>query len=754
MDSSNKNKTEKFILYLIKGITILLPLFFLPFGENTGIDNYNKQYLLWVVIPLLLFLYFFNSIRRGRFIMRVSIFSWPIIFFIAISALSSIFSLDRFTSTFGAHGNPVMPLMTLVALALWFQLIVQVIDHKRDIFGILKYLLFGYFLLLFFVSLYIFGVFNENGFIVKLIGLSQGGTEELALYISILAVFISSMMINIPKNEIVFFKKEKLFFKILFLLSFILLVSLNFIPAWVCFAAGVISAWLLPKAACIKKEKTSLVGKIGIAIMGLVVVLLFTSHFMVYEKIVPEERSYQKYQLDQANTLKLAFRGIADRSLLGTGPDTFRYAFSSYRDSAMNMSKYWKLRFNSSYPHILEIIITTGVLGFFSYLGLITVMFIFIYRLWRRYMRTAKTDDTVWTGIGISITSVLIALILIQFLYSTNTNLLFLFWLFAALIMLFGYLTNGKNLNEYVLVKESNPRMFASLPVVGFVWLTLSVTLLSLSFKYYAGELKYVQARAGSNEATNYQNAINLNPYRSQYPIKLAKYRLERALNELKKDDGDVNMIMVENLINESLEAAKQAIMSNPESVAAHETMGMVYRRISSFSEGSNEKAIVAFKKASELEPSNPVLYTELAEIHMDLNNYNEAAVDFKKASELKPDYYRARIGLAKAYIEGDEYDEALTVLNKLAKETPTAEILYQKGRAYFNKKSYSEAASSFRTVLSISPNHANAIYSLGLALEEEGKIEQALYFFKKAKDLNPDNLELAEKINKIEQLE
>lgn len=747
MDPNNINTIDKILLYLIKGFIFLLPLFFLPIGLRTGMDSMDKQYLLWIIVPLLCFLYLFNAFKKNKFKIRFGFLDWPLLIFVLITGVATIFSLDWFSSVFGSFSNPTVPLLTAVCLALWYWLLVQIIIDRNKLIGVIRFVLYGYSAVLAGALLVITGIIDEKGTMASFFRLSQGSSENLALLISVLAVFIYGL-IGATYN------RKAVYLKIIFFLSFILLVALNFMPAWFLFTAGLLIIWLVPKFYKINMRKKRLSSIVGLIAMGIVIFLLISNHYLVYDKTVPEVRSYQKLQLDQANTARLALSELGTRSAIGTGPDTFQYAYSLFRDQKMNAGEFWALRFNKSYSYIFEIIITTGIFGFLSYLIILITIFILFHKNLIYFSKLDGEENRVLQSIGLSLTAVIASLIIAQFLYSTNINLLFLFWLFIALMVGVRFVIKKEDVKEKFLIRDRAPRAFLLLGVIYFLVVFSYVALLSLSIKYLVADIKFAQAESGVNSEENYKIASRLNPFRSQYMIKLAKLNILEALDKINLPEKEINKIEIEEKINKSIKWANQAVLTSPNYVATHETLGMIYRRIIPFSEGSVSKAAEAFKSAIKLEPSNPVLYTELAETYIDDESYSEAVFTYKKALSLKPDYFRARFGLAKAYIEAGENDEALNILNALTEDYPTAEILYQKGRAYFNKGSVEEAISSFRTVLSLSPNHANALYSLALALEEEAEIEQALYYYKKVESLNPANIEVIERIRNLEEVE
>jgi Flp pilus assembly protein TadD len=58
----------------------------------------------------------------------------------------------------------------------------------------------------------------------------------------------------------------------------------------------------------------------------------------------------------------------------------------------------------------------------------------------------------------------------------------------------------------------------------------------------------------------------------------------------------------------------------------------------------------------------------------------------------------------------------------------------------------------SFKQVLQLVPNHSNALFALGVAYENQGRIEEAREEFKKVLQLNPDNEALQQKLQELSQ--
>ncbi|MDO8261341.1 MAG: tetratricopeptide repeat protein, partial [Candidatus Magasanikbacteria bacterium] len=245
------------------------------------------------------------------------------------------------------------------------------------------------------------------------------------------------------------------------------------------------------------------------------------------------------------------------------------------------------------------------------------------------------------------------------------------------------------------------------------------------------------------------QRAIKLNPNRFNYQVAVAKYYKERAIATMGEKDRSIDMVKSD--IGNSIYWAKSAIKQAPYSVVAYETLGAIYRDLSIYIQGDNTVVIDTFKQAVSLEPSNPVLASELGNAYLSKSLYDEAIRAFQYSFNLRNDNYDAIFGMAKAMIALKQDQEAMNLLKELEKKYPSADVYYEEGKILFNLKNYEAAIVKFQQVIGVSPLHANALYSLGLSLEANGEKEGALHYYKKVLELNPGNEEVKAKIEGIE---
>jgi tetratricopeptide (TPR) repeat protein len=99
--------------------------------------------------------------------------------------------------------------------------------------------------------------------------------------------------------------------------------------------------------------------------------------------------------------------------------------------------------------------------------------------------------------------------------------------------------------------------------------------------------------------------------------------------------------------MNNAINQAKSAINAAPYSVVPHETLASIYRDFSEYSSASAALAIAAFENAHKLEPTNPVILSELGKLYIKRGDSAKAEAVLREALNLKPDYTQAILSFA-----------------------------------------------------------------------------------------------------------
>ena len=109
---------------------------------------------------------------------------------------------------------------------------------------------------------------------------------------------------------------------------------------------------------------------------------------------------------------------------------------------------------------------------------------------------------------------------------------------------------------------------------------------------------------------------------------------------------------------------------------------------------------------------------------------------------------------MVKVYNLEKKEDYAIILLGELIDEYQDAQMYYERGRIYYNQGETTKASEDFLNAIKIDPNNANALYSMGLSLELLNREQEALIYFEKVLELNPESEDVKARIKKIKNLQ
>ncbi len=602
MNGNSKVQIFETLIQIILGITVLfLPFFFLT--TQTDIFVIPKQLLLISLSLLGFILYGIKMIFDKKLTFRHTPLDLPIYLFILFILLSALFSTDRFESLIYA-----LPFL--------------------------------------FVGIFYF-VFINN---VK---------KYQELYFFILIFIFSSVALSIFQ-VLTFFK--------IYPLPFISSHVPTFSPTGSLMDSGIfiLTGLLITLSLAIKYLRQK--DFIQTGIFGLVsVVNLIACVYTIYTIVTKQ----QYFTLPFLPSFQIAFSELsADTGrvlqgfLLGSGYGTFSVDFTRFKPVYFNnYENLWYLTFNNSFSFILELITTTGILGF------LTFLFLIIKTLFNP--KSKLSNPFFLSGIGLLILSLILP---------------FSYFVLTLLILVFAFLSSFEGFKkpketEFSLLairkffQEDLSRVKTSLFVpISFLVLIVIFTAASL---YYVGiyTLSDYYFKTAINAANNnngnlaYQmeiKAINTFPYRdiyytifSQTNMQLANSLATLEQNQT-KDQIQQTQNTIINLIQQAINTSRTATSLSPLKVTNWQNLASVYKSIIGIGKNADTFAIASVKQAIILDPNNPQEYITLGGIYYQLGDYTDAIIAFQNAINLKTDYANAYYNLGHAYEQKNDLSDAL----------------------------------------------------------------------------------------------
>jgi tetratricopeptide (TPR) repeat protein len=221
---------------------------------------------------------------------------------------------------------------------------------------------------------------------------------------------------------------------------------------------------------------------------------------------------------------------------------------------------------------------------------------------------------------------------------------------------------------------------------------------------------------------------------------------------------------MASNCTEQAIESYLNVLKLNPDRIDVYYNLGQVYLR----------HALRHFKKVTMFNPDDAEAHVYLGKIQADMGYYWQANENFQKAIALNPDYVDAYFGLSAGYSKEGKHDEAAEYLqkaleikkrlgncyrnlpqiivctgNNLPEKTVNDDL--DKGIALQEQENHTQAIRYFQKMIEANPNDAEGYYYLGLSHDDRQNNTLSMLCFKRAIEINPNHqkawLKLADKL-------
>lgn len=613
---------KNFSLFLIGIFLIFFPIAFTTISTNPIL--LTKMAILGIVVLLLLLLSCIVIIIEKSVKIRKTSFDVPIILFLVVVLFSAVFSVNR--------PDALMSVFPFLFAGLIYFIIVNIGKDKNS--------------LLFLTSSLIFG----------------------AVLLSILAIltFFKIYILPIPQTQVQ---------------SFTPLGSLLDQAIYLILILGISSytAWKL-----IKKSEDSyknFIEPLAFSISSLIILIgtittVYSLATIEKPLILPFETGFQTAFAE----ISLDSGRVAKGFLFGSGFGTYSADLSRWKQIAFNQyQNLWNLTFFRSSSFVLELLATTGVLGFSSFIFIIV-----------KALKEMKKNFQ--NNIFFSLLAFLIISFILPIGFVNQTLLFIILGLFA------GYQGLKKHNNffdielQVVALKKglisidtpTKSEKSLILPsILTFVIISVIGVLGYFSFNYIVSDITFQKSlvpSAQNNASFIYKNqakAIAKFPYRDGFYRIFSQTNLAiaNALASQQPKEGASNLARKEitTLIQQSINSARIAATLAPQNYLNWQNLASIYRSLIGFGENAEEFAIKTSQQAIALNPKNPQMYISLGGIYYQLQQWDSAQNQFQIAISLKPDFANSHYNLGHTLEQKGELQQALTqyeiVKNLVAKE-------------------------------------------------------------------------------------
>lgn len=777
-------KSNRLLIYFL---VFSLPLFFLP--NISDVLDFGKQFFLGVLIFSALIFWLIKMLFSGRSEVSLGFAAKAISTFLLANFFSLIFSDWRYSSFWGWPFNVSQGFLSLAYFFIFYFLIINYFDDKKEVLNLLSVLIFSAFLASIFSILNFFSRFVFPWDFSKSVYFNTiGSVNALALFLAILSPLCFIRIITSKGLARQLFSAALVSFLILFFL-------INSRLTWLILA---VSSSVLFIFGILELRKNGKMNLVFLPLFFLIISLAFIafSHPVNFlEKIfgfsLPRFLPEIQYPLEVSITqtaefdiIKNSFKNLKN-FFFGTGPANFLFAYLRYKPQEINNTQFWGMRFKNGSSYVLDGLVTTGVLGEISLLSMFLVFFLTIGKNLRPFLRNEKEEEERESSgeppaslehndfvnrdflMNIGILSSFISIAFTLFFYPVNFSLLFAVWFIIAILTVFSQKTKKK-----IAPSLKTAVFLTSVFAVGIILSFLSIKNYLAEIKYFSGMNAFSEAKTDEAIKT-IEEASVLNPDIDSYWRDISQVYLEK-LNEISRDKRlpeEEAILKSGELVEKAIKAAEKATDFSPKNSQNWINRGFIYENLSFQPSGNNSwisYALDFYKKAGELDPKNPWIFNEIGQVYLQKSNIlsrqngaekeikdnlNKAEENLNKALELKPDFVQAVVQLASVFQKEGKIKEAIAKLEQTKLIASDDSLLaFQLGILYYGEGNNISAKAELERAVKINPNYSNARYFLGLIYAKEGKNKEAIEQFEWIERLNPKDENIKKILNDLKE--
>ncbi len=340
-----------------------------------------------------------------------------------------------------------------------------------------------------------------------------------------------------------------------------------------------------------------------------------------------------------------AWKSSPKSMAIGTGVETFAFAFYQFRPQGHNLTSEWDYLYNKAHNEYLNYLTTTGLLGLGSYVAIIGA-FIF----WFVGKQKKKDLNTLSAALFAGWASVLVT----NFFGFSVVATQLIFFLFPAFVFTLHEESQGELTRKLSLPSKS-------MLVVLFVGLYLLFVLV----RFWQADAAFAQGsrHIGSGNAGAalplLVRATSLNAHEPLFHDELGALYATIAASAFESKDATT----AAQFLGQATREHDRALATSPQNVNFLKTRTKIYVTLSAIDPEYTKEAIATLERSLTLSPNDPKIYYNLAVLEGRLGE-NEKSIEYlKTAIAIKPNYRDSYFALWVFYTEGGRSADAEQIL-------------------------------------------------------------------------------------------
>ena len=755
--------------WLFFAVAFLIPTWFLTSG---GLDIARSS-VFGILAFLSLALYLGYAMLTGRILYAKSPLNVAVLSFFVVAAFATYFSRVQIFS-FLTSDMIAERMLVLISIGVLYFLTISLLRDRND--AILFFMLlvgggalWGIIGLLGYFNIFVlpFSFAKSNVFS------PTGSMNALGVLYGVFLISCIGFVLSMKEKIRTLPRSFQIGLFVAIAVFCLNLLVINFLNEWIMLLiSGLFLGWLYMRARSKEEKFPDLYVYILGALIVLSIIFLFVRVPLFSWVQIPPDVT-PNYQ-GTVTIVKKVFGEGALRTLFGSGPGTFGYDYALYHDPLINLTNFWGTRFNQGYSFLTTATATMGLLGLLSLLSIIVV---FGLVCWKKIKSSASYDHPLfYATYGASLFLILSWVLYIE----SYTLLLVSFLMLGVMVAISSHEENGFWSGERFLDWKSSWSLFGA-SLIGFFIIICSFAGAYTYMQQYRAAIHLEKAVSFLQQGGNAEAAISeleaarkLDPYSDSYLRFLGQAHLLKIQGTINSafagDSSQTVRDEFQKQVTAAVDAVKKALEINPMEAFNWRTAGALYKTILPIVQGADQSALGAYAQAARLDPMNPLVFTELGQVYLDIADTTDllatqqgvtqdrlkqlrdtkaqsliqAGESFGQAVSVKEDFATAHFLLSQVALRQGNLQKAIASTEVTLTKAPNdVGVLFQLGLLYYQSGRFEESGAVLERAVQLSPNYSNARYFLGLILDRKGLKSEAIGQFQEIEKLNPGNQEV-----------